>query len=145
VTIRVEPTRRGPRSAGHLRPHPPTCVPLDGTDFEIRIYDAQAANLVNFDRIGYYDEDPRLVIQRTFRAHQEPDRVPCDFTRTSDSGHAKQVPGIIDLSFEDQRYQLTAFLDGPMLVIVFADATTGAESYAPRWLLRMRLRTPARL
>lgn len=110
---------------------------LDGTDYELRIYDAQASNLANFDHVEYYPEDPGLAIEATYRAHEAPERVAWDFTRTSDAGHRKQVPGIVDITVGGETYELLVFLDGPMLVLCFADGTTGTESYAPGRFLRM--------
>lgn len=110
---------------------------LDGTDYELRIYDSLAPNLANFDHIEYYPEDPALAVQATYRAHERPEQVAWDFTRSSDSGHGKQVPGILEITVGGRTYELLAFLDGPMLVLVFADGTTGAESYAPGRFLRM--------
>lgn len=110
---------------------------LDGADYELRIYDSLAPNLANFDHIEYYPEDQALAVQGTYRAHEAPEQVAWSFTRSSDSGHNKQVPGIIDVTVGDQPYELLAFLDGPMLVLVFADGTTGAESYAPGRFLRL--------
>lgn len=110
---------------------------LDGSDYELRIYDAQAPNLENFDGIEYYDEDPTLAISGTFRPQESPELVQWDFTRSSDSGHHKKVPGVIDVTIDGKAYELMAFLDGSALVLVYADATTGAESYAPGKFLRM--------
>lgn len=112
---------------------------LDGSDYEMRIYDAEADHLQKFDRIDYYDYDPKLVIEGTYRAHDSADEVAWDFTRSSDSGHTKKVPGIIDLTVDHQNYSLAAFTDGPLLVLVYADGTTGKESYAPGRFLKMPL------
>lgn len=116
---------------------------LDGTDYELRVYDSRSPNLADFDHVECYEEDPRLLIAGTYRAHPAPEGVAWDFTRGSDSGHTKQVPGIIDLSVGGQEYHLLAFLDGPALVLVFADGTTGHESYPPGRFLRMPRPTSA--
>jgi uncharacterized protein (DUF1684 family) len=110
---------------------------LDGTDYELRIYDSQAPTIMNFDHVEYYPEDPRLVSHGSYRAYSERKDLAWDFTRTSDSGHTKHVPGIIDIAIGVEQYGLLAFLDGPMLVVVFSDETTGTESYAPGRFLRV--------
>lgn len=112
---------------------------LDGSEYEMRIYNAEADHLKKFDRIDYYDYDASLVIEGTYRAHDATDEVAWDFTRSSDSGHTKKVPGIIDVSVDGQNYSLAAFTDGPLLVLVYADGTTGKESYAPGRFLKMPL------
>ena len=110
---------------------------LDGTDYELRVYDSQARTLIDFDRIEAYPYDPAMVIEGRFKAFEETGQVPWDFTRSSDSGHAKKVPGVVAVRVGDVDYELLAFLDGAHLVLVYSDGTTGAESYAPGRFLRM--------
>lgn len=110
---------------------------LDGADFELRIYDEQADNLDNFAGIDCYDYDPRLVVPGRFAQFESTSKVAWAFTRSTDTGHTKQVPGELVVTLDGTDYALQAFLDGPALVLVFADATTGAESYAPGRFLRM--------
>jgi len=110
---------------------------LDGTDFELRIYDAEAANLGNFKSIDVYDYSPDLVVEGSFRPFAGTRPVPWDFTRSADSGHVKKVPGTIALAIGGTTYELLAFIDGDQIVLVFADGTSGAESYAPGRFLRM--------
>lgn len=110
---------------------------LDGTDFELRIYDAEAANLDNFKIIDVYDYSPDLVVEGSFRPFAGTRQVPWDFTRSADSGHVKKVPGAIALAIGGTTYELLAFVDGDHIVLVFADETSGGESYAPGRFLRM--------
>lgn len=112
---------------------------LDGSDYELRIYDARAEHLSKFDRIAYYDYDPSLVVQGQYEAYGDSDQIPWEFTRSSDTGHTKQVPGKIKVELGGQPYELLAFTDGPLLVLVYADGTTGKESYAPGRFLKMPL------
>lgn len=110
---------------------------LDGTDYELRVYDVQAENLANFDGIETYDFDESLVVKGTFASYDATDHVPWDFTRAADAGHTKRVPGTITVQLYGKTHELVAFLDGSELVLVFADATTGVESYAPGRFLRI--------
>lgn len=112
---------------------------LDGSDYELRIYDAEAPNIANFSHIEYYDHDPAMVATGSFEPFETTSAVSWQFTRATDSGHTKQVPGQFNVHLGGQDYQLQAFADGPDLVLVFADGTTGAESYAPGRFLRMPL------
>lgn len=110
---------------------------LDGSDYELRIYDERSEKLAEFDRIERYDYDPELVVEGEFRALGEREQVAWEFTRPEDVGHTKTVPGVVALPVGDETRELQGFLDGDHLVIVFADATTGAESYAPGRFLRI--------
>jgi uncharacterized protein (DUF1684 family) len=110
---------------------------LDGTGYELRIYDAEASALRRFERIETYDYDPGLAVEGVFAPFGADGQVPWGFTRLSDSGHRKTVPGTITVPVGGASQQLLAFLDGDHLVIVFADGTTGTESYAPGRFLRL--------
>lgn len=112
---------------------------LDGTDVELRIYDAAAATLADFVEIESYPLDPALVLPATYEPYAASDDVPWDFTRSTDSGHLKKVPGLVRVSVAGRDYDLLAFADSGLLVIVFGDATTGVESYAPGRFLKLPL------
>lgn len=115
---------------------------LDGTDYELRIYDSASANLESFVGIEAYDHDPAFVTTGRLEAFDETTPVAWDFTRATDSGHAKQVPGLLRVQVKGESYGLMVFLDGDDLVLVFADATTGRETYAPGRFLKMRPAAP---
>lgn len=110
---------------------------LDGSDVELRLYDAQAPAFTDFDGIEAAPYDPAWALPATFEAHPEPQRVPWAFTRASDSGHTKAVPGTLHTTIGGTEHALTVFADGSALVLVFADSTTGDESYAPGRFLRV--------
>lgn len=110
---------------------------LDGSAYELRVYDATATRLADFEGIDYYPFHADWVIPAHFAAYDQPDAVAWDFTRSTDTGSAKKVPGIVHLTVAGQDYELVAFLDGDALVLTFADGTTGAESYAPGRFLRL--------
>ncbi|GAA3653974.1 DUF1684 domain-containing protein [Microbacterium marinilacus] len=110
---------------------------LDGTGYELRIYDAEAPALDDFDGIETVDHDPAWVVPAVFEAHDEVQQVPWGFTRDSDTGHTKAVPGTVRAEIDGVPYAFSVFADGPALVLVFADATTGSESYAPGRFLRL--------
>lgn len=117
---------------------------LDGVDHELRIYDEAADNLANFDGIEVYEHDPDARFTGRFDALETVDRVAWEFTRAADTGHTKKVPGAIVADIGGRERRLSAFLDGSDLVLVFADATTGVESYAPGRFLRMPAPGPDR-
>lgn len=109
---------------------------LDGAAIELRIYDAAAPARVSFAGIEVADYDPRWVLPATFRPSPEVRRTPWGFTRASDTGYTKAVPGTVAVTIEGVDHEFTVFADGHHLVLVFADATTGRTSYAPGRFLR---------
>lgn len=112
---------------------------LEGAAYELRIYDEQAAALASFAGIETYDYDPGLVIAARFTAYDAVAAVPWEFTKEVDSGRPKSVPGEVEIDLPGGPVTLLAFKDGAELVLVFADGTTGAESYAPGRFLRIPL------
>ncbi|GAA2014893.1 DUF1684 domain-containing protein [Nakamurella flavida] len=109
---------------------------LDATAVELRIYDAAAPTRLAFAGIEVAEYDPRWAVDAVFRSSGEIQRVPWGFTRASDDGHTKAVPGTVEATIEGVPSVFTVFADGNHLVLVFADATTGRSSYAPGRFLR---------
>ncbi len=109
---------------------------LDGSDYELRLYDTNSEKLVAFAGIERYGFDPAWRITGTLNAYSETAQVPWAFTRSTDTGHTKTVPGTISVEIAGEAYEFAAFADGGQLVLVFADGTTGRESYAPGRFLR---------
>lgn len=111
---------------------------LDGTDYELRRYDADAPGLAQFVEIDAYPYDPDLRLTGTMLAYgaDADRRVPWDYTRASDAGHLKEVPGLVAVTIAGVEHRLLAFVDNGGLVLTFSDATTGAESYAPGRFLK---------
>ena len=109
---------------------------LDGADIELRIYDAAAPARLAFAGIEVADHDPAWVLPAVFRSAGETRATPWGFTRASDDGHTKAVPGTVETTVDGVDHAFTVFADGAFLVLVFADATTGRTSYAPGRFLR---------
>ena len=112
---------------------------LEGAAYELRIYDEQAPALSDFDGIDVYPYDSELVRPARYTAYDEVAAVPWEFTKEVDTGRPKSVPGTVSVDLPDGTVELLAFKDGQELVLVFADGTTGAESYAPGRFLRVPL------
>jgi uncharacterized protein (DUF1684 family) len=110
---------------------------LDGSDYEMRVYDSASPRLAAFRGIEVAPYDPAFVLTGCLRRYADAQRVPWEFTRVSDSGHLKAVPGVLELRIAGQDCRFTLFSDGSDSVLVFADATTGSESYAPGRFLRI--------
>ncbi|MGO1435069.1 MAG: DUF1684 domain-containing protein [Canibacter sp.] len=109
---------------------------LDGSDYELRIYDAGSDKLRSFADIARYEYHPDLVIRAQLDSFESTAQIPWEFSRSTDTGHTKSVPGVVRAQIDGESYEFTAFADGGYLVLVFADGTTGAESYAPGRFLR---------
>ncbi|HXW82480.1 MAG TPA: DUF1684 domain-containing protein [Acidimicrobiales bacterium] len=110
---------------------------LDGKDYELRVYDEASNQRKRFDRVLVYDYDPSMVIPARLLRTSGDREVPWEFTRPEDTGHAKRVPATIEVAYGGHSYELVPFRDGRALVITFADATTGEETYAPGRFLRV--------
>lgn len=116
---------------------------LDGTDSELRIYDAAAPTRQAFAGIEVAEYDPAWVLPAVFHPAAAIQRTPWGFTRASDDGHTKAVPGTVAVTIDGVDHEFTVFADGHHLVLVFADATTGRTSYAPGRFLRFPAPGPA--
>ena len=109
---------------------------LDGSDYELRLYDGRSEKLGAFAGIDRYEYDPAWRLTGRLEAYAETAQVPWAFTRSTDTGHTKTVPGTVAVEIDGVPAAFTAFADGGHLVLVFADGTTGRESYAPGRFLR---------
>lgn len=116
---------------------------LDDTDIELRIYDADSESRSALVGIERYPFDPQWQVDATFVPYPLEAHVPWEFTRASDNGHIKSVPGTLNVTIAGKDYELAVFLDGDQLVLVFADETTGTESYAPGRFLKFPRPTSA--
>lgn len=110
---------------------------LDGSDYELRRYDSQAEALSDFVGIDTYPYDPALAMTGQLRPYEQTATMAWAYTRESDSGHTKQVPGLLAVTLAGEDVELLAFRDHDALVLTFSDSTTGAESYAPGRFLKL--------
>ncbi|MCH1882974.1 DUF1684 domain-containing protein [Agrococcus sp. ARC_14] len=103
-----------------------------GPDFNgrcaLRVWDAEAAVERGFTGISAFDYDPAWHLQGTFEAVEG--GVAFEYGK-SQGGTLRQAlsPGRIRFERDGQQVELVALPDGDSLQIVFADATTGDESY----------------
>lgn len=96
--------------------------------FALRVWDAEAADERGFQGIAAYDYDPAWAVQGTF----EPVEGGVAFEYGKSQGGSLRTalsPGTIRFEHEGSTVELVALPDGDSLQIVFADATTGEETY----------------
>lgn len=103
----------------------------EGIEHGFRIWNTSSPATQAFERIACYDYDAGLVLDATFERVDEPRLVPVE--HISDGGRTRQTPLSGDLVFQREgvEYRLWAFDLGEHLHVIFADTTTGTESYAP--------------
>lgn len=96
-----------------------------------RFWDAQSRAIADFRDITRYPYNPDLVIRGTFAPRDEPRLVPFEHLRDGGLTRDETIPGDITFTVEGTEYRVDAFANGDALLLAFADATTGVESYAP--------------
>lgn len=96
--------------------------------FALRVWDAEAADDRVFEGISSFDFDPAWHKQGTF----EPVDGGVEFEYGKSQGGSLRKalsPGTIRFEHDGEQVELVALPDGDSLQIVFADATTGEETY----------------
>ena len=93
----------------------------------VRIKDAKSPVRTKFAGLAYFPSDPAWRIDATFEPYAAPKRVRVPTMVGVEEEH--DVPGKFRFSHDGRDLALEAFDDGDMLMIVFADKTSGKESY----------------
>lgn len=96
----------------------------------LRVWDANSEDLQNFGGIDTYDYNPEWVITGEFR--ENPEGTTMGFEHLKDDGTAREevVPGTITFTKDGVDYELVALKSGRALQVVFADATSGVDTYS---------------
>ena len=96
-----------------------------------RLWDSASPRNRAFEDIEVYPYAPEWILEGRFERVDDDRVIP--FEHIADAGRTRElpVPGDIVVEIEGQEVRLSAFADGDRLQLVFADATTGRESYAP--------------
>ncbi len=93
----------------------------------VRIKDSKSPTRTRFAGLDYFPNDPAWRIDATFEPYAAPKRVKVPTMVGVEEEH--DVPGKFRFHHEGRDIALEAFDDGDMLMIVFADKTSGKESY----------------
>ncbi|SDH14001.1 DUF1684 domain-containing protein [Agrococcus jejuensis] len=102
----------------------------------VRIWDAESDAIERFEGFAAYDYDPAWVLEGTFEAEGVETRV----GRSQGGERVERMAGTVRATIEGHDVALLALPDGDALQIVFADATTGDETYGVGRFLFVRPR-----
>lgn len=106
----------------------------------VRIWDSNSEAIQFFDTIDTYPFDPAWIIEGSFIPHSESRAVSFEYVREIPELRDLAVPGEIKVRIDNVDYALDAFDDEGTLILAFADATTGKETYpAGRFLVIPRI------
>lgn len=96
--------------------------------FALQVWDAEAAAERGFEQIAAFDYEPAWHLQGTFEPVEG--GVAFEYGKSQGGSLRKGLsPGTIRFQHEGEQIELVALPDGDSLQIVFADATTGEETY----------------
>lgn len=93
----------------------------------VRIKDAKSPTRTQFTGLDYFPNDPAWRVEATFEPYATPKRVKVPTMVGVEEEH--DVPGKFRFEHGGSSHALEAFDDGDMLMIVFADKTSGKETY----------------
>ena len=93
----------------------------------LRFWDSHSPAVIGFDTVSIFDYDPAWVIEATFTPAASGRTVQFEHIRDNGGSRALAVPGDITFDRDGVSYRLSAFDDGGVLLLVFGDATNGAE------------------
>lgn len=95
----------------------------------LRVWDAASPAIRAFTEIDTYPFDPEWVLEGRFVPVAGDRTVPFEHIRDNGGTRDLVVPGDIEFTLDGRDYRLAAFDDGGVLLLVFADATNGTETY----------------
>jgi uncharacterized protein (DUF1684 family) len=98
--------------------------------YALRVWDANSEGIREFGSIDVYPYNPEWVITAAFTEH--PEGTTMGFEHLKDNGKTKEqvIPGEITFTKDGVDYNLAAFKSGRALQLVFADATSGVDTYS---------------
>lgn len=101
----------------------------EGT-YALRVWDADSEGIREFGSIDAYPYNPDWVITATFT--ENPEGTTMGFEHLKDSGKTREqvIPGEITFTKDGVDYNLAAFTSGRALQLVYADATSGVDTYS---------------
>lgn len=106
-----------------------TVIRGEDGQYALRVWDAKSEDIAAFGGISTFPYDPEWVVTGTFTPNPEGTTV--GFSHVKDDGATRElpVPGDIVVTIRGEEHRLAAFKDGRRLQLVFADATSGDDTY----------------
>ncbi len=98
--------------------------------YALRVWDSNSPDIQDFGSIDAFDYNPEWVIEAQFT--ENPAGTTMGFEHLKDNGKTKEqvIPGEIRFTKDGVDYNLAAFKAGRALQLVFADATSGVDTYS---------------
>ena len=98
--------------------------------YALRVWDSNSEGIQEFGGIDAYPYNPEWVITATFT--ENPAGTTLGFEHLKDAGKTREevIPGEITFEKDGVAYNLAAFKAGRALQLVFADATSGVDTYS---------------
>jgi len=93
----------------------------------IRLWDAHSPAIRAYETITAFPFDPEWVIEATFTPVSDDRTIPFEHLRDNGATRELVVPGDITFTRDGVEHTLSAFDDDGTLLLVFGDATNGAE------------------
>ncbi len=106
-----------------------TVIRGEDGQYALRVWDAASDAIRDFGGISTFAYDPAWVVTGTFTPN--PAGTTVGFSHVKDDGATRElpVPGDIAVVLDGQEHRIAAFKDGTRLQLVFADATSGDDTY----------------
>lgn len=104
-----------------------TIIKRDGR-FALRLRDFEHPALDDFAPLAYYPIDPALRVTATLQPFAEP-KILNVKTTIEGLGYRPESPGTVTFEIDGATHELEAYSSGDRLFFVFADQTSGRETY----------------
>lgn len=104
-----------------------TIIKRDGR-FALRLRDFEHPALDDFAPLAYYPIDPALRVTATLQPFEEP-KILNVKTTIEGLGYRPESPGTVTFEIDGATHELEAYSSGDRLFFVFADQTSGRETY----------------
>jgi hypothetical protein len=106
-----------------------TVIRGEDGQYALRVWDAKSEAIEEFGSISTFEYDPEWVVTGTFTPN--PAGTTVGFSHLKDDGVTRElpVPGDIVVTIRGEEHRIVAFKDGRRLQLVFADATSGDDTY----------------
>ena len=106
-----------------------TVIRGEDGQYALRVWDAQSEDIQAFGGISAFPYNPDWIVTGTFTPNPEGTTVGFSHLKNDGATRELPVPGDITITVEGTEYRLAAFKDGRRLQLVFADATSGEDTY----------------